>query len=291
MAASTDFSSGHDAPRKNPPVCILSGFADEIADGLDQQLATLEKLGVRHIEMRNVNGRNFTKYTPAEAREIKKQLDAAGVRLSAVGSPLGKIGIRDDFGPHMDTFKRTMELAQLMETSYIRMFSFFIPAGENPDDYKEAVLERWYQFQAYAKGSGIILLHENEKGIYGDHPGRCRTLLDAMDWDTVRGIFDPANFVQCKADTLEGFYLLEDKIVYMHIKDAVWETGRVVPSGQGDGHLEEILSRLFAKGFNGFLSLEPHLETGDIAVGGPEKFAIAHKALMEILDKLGVEAR
>lgn len=271
--------------------CIISGFADEIAEGLSDQLATLEKLGVRHIEMRNVNGRNFTDYTLAEAGEIKKQLDAAGVKLSAVGSPLGKIGITDDFGPHMDKFKRTMELAQLMETGYIRMFSFFIPGGENPDDYKEAVLDRWYRFQECAKGSGVILLHENEKGIYGDLPRRCRTLLDAMDWDTVQGIFDPANFVQCKADTLEGFGLLEDKIVYMHIKDAIWDTGKVVPSGQGDGHLEEILSRLFAGGFSGFLSLEPHLETGDIAVGGPEKFTIAHKALMEILDKLGVEAQ
>lgn len=269
--------------------CIISGFADEIADRLDEQLATLAKLNVHYMEMRNVNGRNFTDYTPAEAKEIKRQLDASGVRLSAVGSPLGKIGIEEDFAPHMDRFKRTMELAQIMETAYIRMFSFFIPDGKDPDEYKNAVLERWFQFQEYAKGSGIILLHENEKGIYGDIPRRCRTLLDAMDWDTVRGIFDPANFVQCKADTLEGFRLLEDKIVYMHIKDAIWDTGKVVPSGQGDGHLPEILGQLAGKDFCGFLSLEPHLETGDIAVGGPEKFTIAHKALMDILEKLDVE--
>lgn len=269
--------------------CIISGFADEIADDLGVQLATLEKLHVRYIEMRGVNGRNFTAYTPAEAKEIKKELDAAGVRLSAVGSPLGKIGIEDDFGPHMDLFKRTVELARVMETGFIRMFSFFIPEGKNPDDYQNAVLDRWYQFQEYARGSGVILLHENEKGIYGDIPRRCRTLLDAMDWEVVRGIFDPANFVQCGADTLEGFALLEDKIVYMHIKDALMGSGKVVPSGQGDGHLPEILSRLAAKGFNGFLSLEPHLETGDIAVGGPEKFTIAHRALVDILKTLPVE--
>lgn len=269
--------------------CIITGFADEIADDLETQLATLEKLGVHYIEMRNVNGRNFSDYTPGEAKEIKKRLDAAGVRLSAVGSPLGKIGIEDDFAPHMDKYKRVVELAQLMETDYIRMFSFYIPQGKNPDEYRSAVLDRWFQFQDYAKGTGVMLLHENEKGIYGDIPRRCRTLLDAMDWDTVKGIFDPANFVQCGVDTLEGFDLLEDKTVYMHIKDAIMDTGRVVPSGQGDGHVREILTRLVNKGYEGFLSIEPHLETGDIAVGGPEKFTIAHKALMDILSALPTE--
>lgn len=268
---------------------IISGFADEIADDLQTQIATLKKLGIGFVEMRNVNGKQLVEHGLDEVKEIKKNLDDNGIKLSAVGSPIGKIGINDDFTPHFDKFKHTVEIAQLLQTRYIRMFSFFIPDGQDADKYEEKVLNRWTKFADYVKGTDIVLLHENEKGIYGDIPERCKNLLDKMYFNYVKGIFDPANFVQCKVDTLEAFKLLKDKIVYLHIKDAVFDTGKVVPSGEGDGHIAEILKMLADSGFEGFLSLEPHLETGDIAVGGAEKFEIAYNALMSIIKTLDVE--
>lgn len=268
---------------------ILTGFADEIDDSLDKQMDTLDELGIRYIEMRGVEGKNLSDYTLSEAKEIKKRLDARGFRLSAVGSPIGKIGIRDEFTPHFDKFKRVTEIAAMMETGYIRMFSFFIPQGEDPEGYRDEVLDRWAQFAGYAKGSGIQLLHENEKGIYGDTAERCRNILNACDPAVVRGIFDPANFVQCGVETKTAFDLLEDDIVYMHIKDALAENGRVVPSGEGNGNLAWILKRLADRGFEGFLSLEPHLQTGDIAVCGADKFKLAHSALLKILKTLDAD--
>ncbi len=265
---------------------IITGFADEIADSLTEQMATLKELGIHYIEMRNVDGKNLSDCTLEEARAIKARLDENGFRLSAVGSPLGKIGVNDDFGPHYEKFKHVCQIARIMETRYIRTFSFFIPKGEDADVYQEKVLGYWKQFADYARTQDLILLHENEKGIYGDTPARCKTLLDAMDWNVVKGIFDPANFVQCGCDTKTGFDLLEKQIVYMHIKDALLENGKVVPSGQGDGNLAYILGRLAAQGYEGFLSLEPHLQTGDIAVCGADKFKIAYNALMDILKTL-----
>lgn len=267
---------------------IISGFADEIAESLKDQIATLEKLRIRYIEMRNVNGKSLVDHTLAEAKEVKDILDAKGIRLSAVGSPIGKISITDDFAPHFDKFKHTVELARLMETDYIRMFSFFIPEGGNADDYEAEVIRRFKCFADYAEDSGITLLHENEKDIYGDIPRRCRTLLDAMPGN-VAGIFDPANFVQCGVDTMEAFDMLKDKTVYLHIKDAIKTSGKVVPSGEGDGHIADILKQLANNGYEGFLSLEPHLETGAIAVGGAEKFTIAYNALMDILETIDAE--
>ncbi|HAA24848.1 MAG TPA: xylose isomerase, partial [Ruminiclostridium sp.] len=44
---------------------------------------------------------------------------------------------------------------------------------------------------------GIILAHENEKGIYGDTPERCVDIIKSMNCDYVRAVFDPANFIQC----------------------------------------------------------------------------------------------
>lgn len=268
---------------------IISSFADEIANDLDGQIATLLELNIHHVEMRGVNGKNFVDHSLEEAKAVKEKLDANGIKLSAIGSPLGKIGINDDFEPHFEKFKHTIELAKLMGTKYIRMFSFFIPEGEDANTYSDKVIALWKRFQDYAKDSGVILLHENEKGIYGDIPSRCKTLLDSLDFSVVKGIFDPANFVQCGAETLDGFELLKDKIVYIHIKDARKSDHVVVPVGEGDGNVAAILKQLADSGFEGFLSLEPHLATGDIAVCGAEKFKVAHTALMSLLATLDVE--
>jgi sugar phosphate isomerase/epimerase len=90
---------------------ILSAFADEIDPELKIQMDVLDQHGIRYIEMRGVNGRSFVQYTLEEARAIKKQLDERGFRLSAIGSPIGKIGITDDFEPHFELFRHTLELA------------------------------------------------------------------------------------------------------------------------------------------------------------------------------------
>lgn len=279
---------------------ILSAFADEIDSNLDIQMDVLDQHGIKFIEMRNVDGKNLVYYTLDEVREIKRRLDERGFKLSAVGSPLGKIGIHDDFEPHLELFKHTLEIAKIMDSPYIRMFSFFIPAGEEPDTYRDEVLHRWNQFVTAAQGSGVILLHENEKDIYGDTPERCLDLLKSLNSESVKGIFDFANFVQCDARNYpEGYELLKDYIEYVHIKDAVYSDHHVVPAGDGDGCVEEILSELQRRGYEGFLSLEPHLgkfkgfaelephSPGfDLPEGGPRSFAIAVQALKKVLDKV-----
>lgn len=279
---------------------ILSAFADEIDPRLDVQMDVLEQHGISYIEMRGVGGKNITEYSPEEVREIKKQLDDRGFRISAIGSPIGKIGITDDFGPHMESFKRTLEIAKILETRYIRMFSFYIPEGEKPEKYRDEVMDRWRQFLEAAEGTGIMLLHENEKGIYGDTPQRCLDLVKAMDSANLKLIFDPANFVQCDVVTYpEAYELLREHVVYMHIKDAVYSDHRVVPAGQGDGRVKDILESLYKSGFDGFLSIEPHLwnfvgfaelENRKIEAStedsGPEKFAIAAYALKKLIREI-----
>lgn len=76
---------------------ILSAFADEIDENLKIQMDVLEEFGISHIEMRGVNGRNLTQHSIDEVKEIKRQLDDRGFRISAIGSPIGKIKITDPF--------------------------------------------------------------------------------------------------------------------------------------------------------------------------------------------------
>ncbi len=274
---------------------ILTGFADEIAPELDIQMQVLEKLNMNHIEMRGVEGRSFVEYTEAEAREIKKRLDDRGFSLSAIGSPIGKIRISEKFEPHMELFRHTVELAHIMDTPNIRMFSFYGPEGGSPVAYREKVMEQLGQFADYAASNDVVLLHENEKGIYGEMAEGCLDIMKQFYGAHFKAVFDFANFVQARQDTLEAYELLKPYIAYIHVKDARWEDGSVVPAGFGDGNVELILKRLKESGYGGYLSLEPHLSdfTGFSALekggkpggklSGEEAFTLAHDSLLKLL--------
>jgi len=283
---------------------ILSGFSDEIDKDLNIQISELKRNNINNMEIRGVYGKGIVEYSENEVKEIKKLLDGEGILISSVGSPIGKISITDRFEAHLDLFKHTLEIAGILCSKYIRMFSFYIPEGENPQDFRDEVLERWNSFVETAKGTGIILAHENEKGIYGDIPERCADIIKSMNCSYVKAVFDPANFIQCDAETYpEAYTLLKPYIEYMHIKDALYDTGKVVPAGIGNGKIKEILSDI-NKSFDRemFLSLEPHLgsfaglealETGIdkslMEKSGPEKFEIAVTALRNVMKEAGIK--
>lgn len=277
----------------------ISGFADEIDPSLDKQIEVIKKLGISHIEMRGVDGKGLVEYPLDEVKKIKEKLDANGIKLSAIGSPIGKIQITDAFEEHFELFKHTVEIAKIMETPYIRMFSFFMPEGEEPEKYKDEVFRRLGMFVEYAKQQDVVLLHENEKEIYGDVAVRCKEILDEFACDNFHAVFDFANFVQCKQDTKEAYEMLKPYISYIHIKDAMWESGKVVPAGYGDGNVKEILADLIKNGYEGVLSLEPHLadfsgfsalEQGETEkkepLSGEEAYTTACNALRKILEEL-----
>ncbi len=278
---------------------FLSGFADEMDASLDAQIRGLKDLDIGHIEVRGVDGRNISEYSPEEAKAIKQKLDAGGISVSAIGSPIGKIGILEDMDAHLALFQNVLEIAKVLEAPYIRLFSFFIPAGEDASAYRDEVLRRMERLVAAAKGSGITLLHENEKEIYGDTAERCRDILESIGSDGLRATFDPANFVQCGVAPFPHAYeLLRPYIEYVHIKDATAD-GTVVPAGQGEGHVKELLAALKESGFSGFASLEPHLGnfTGfaaleldgalaDLPEGGIKTFSVAADALRKILQEV-----
>ena len=238
---------------------ILSGFSDEIAPELDLQLAAIREWGLSHIELRAADGVNVSDFSTEKVKEVKNKLAGAGVSVSSIGSPIGKIGIEEDFAPHLEKLKRTLEIQKELGAPYLRMFSFYIPQGRAPEDFREEVLDRVGRMAEEAAAWDSVLLHENEKGIYGDSAPRCKELLEAFYGPHFKAVFDFANFVQVGQQTLPAYELLKPYVEYVHVKDAQWGTGAVVPAGQGDGHVKDILTDLIGGGWKGFLSLEPHL--------------------------------
>lgn len=236
----------------------ITGFADEIHPSLDLQIQALQEFGVKALELRAADGVNVSDFTPQKVREVKEKLNAAGIAVSAIGSPIGKISIEDDFAPHMEKLKRTLEIQKELDAPYLRMFSFYIPQGQDPGSFAGAVLDRLGAMAEEGKRWDAVLLHENEKGIFGDTAPRCLELMRALAGEHFQAVFDFANFVEVGQPTPEAFALLRPYIRYVHVKDCT-AGKKIVPAGQGEGHIREILAQLIDSGWRGWLSLEPHL--------------------------------
>ncbi|MBQ5970384.1 MAG: sugar phosphate isomerase/epimerase [Clostridia bacterium] len=240
---------------------LISAFSDECGEAsITGQIAACKVNRITHMELRGFGkGKNINATTVDEARVMKAALDDAGMHVSAIGSAYGKINIKEDFAPHFEAFKNTLAVAKVLGTRYIRMFSFYFDAEDSYEAYRDEVLHRVQMMADAAHDAGLLCCHENEKGIYGDNAERCLDLLTNVRH--LRGVFDPANFVQCGVDTLHAFELLAPHIEYMHIKDALFADGRVVPAGKGDGNVKAILTAMAARGGDCILTLEPHLQS------------------------------
>jgi len=234
----------------------LYAFADEASPRLKNQIAAMQRNHLSGLEIRNTDYGNVSGLSLAQAREIKGMLDDAGLVIWSCGSPMGKIPITGDFSAHLDAFRRTLDIAHALDAENIRMFSFYVPEGQDPIPFKNQVMDYLGAFVQAAEGSGIDLCHENEKGIYGDIAPRCKEIFDTHP--TLKCVFDPANFIQSGQETLSAWAMLKGHVKYMHIKDAL-PSGQVVPAGKGAGRLPEILADYRAMGGR-HLSIEPHLK-------------------------------
>ena len=230
-------------------------FADEASASIDKQIEAMKRNGLQGLEIRNVDGTNVSDITLEKAKEVHEKMEAAGLKVWSIGSPLGKIGIEDAFEPHLEKLKHTLEVAKILNCKNIRMFSFYLPEGKDPEDYREEVMRRLKAMVKVAKDSGIDLCHENEKGIYGDVAKRCLDIHKEVP--ELKGIFDPANYIQCEQKTIEAWEMLHPYIKYLHIKDAL-ESGMVVPAGAGIGNLKQIVDAFRAQGGEN-VTIEPHL--------------------------------
>lgn len=237
----------------------LYAFADEADKYMDGQIAAMLRNGLQGLEVRNVDGTNVSSITLEKAKEVRQKLDDNGLITWSIGSPIGKMKIDGDWEAHLNKYRHTLEVADILGAKNIRMFSFFMPKGEDPVTYRQLVIDRLGQFLEIAKGTGIALCHENEKGIYGDIADRCLDIH--RQFPELKGIFDPANFVQCADDTLRGWEMLKEYVYYLHIKDALPDSS-VVPAGKGVGNVAHIVKDFLARGGQ-CMTIEPHLTVFD----------------------------
>ena len=270
----------------------LSAFADEIGPDPKEQVAVLKGCGVRHIEFRSILKTNVLDLTDLQITEFKALLDRHGFKLSAIGSPIGKVKIDAPFEPHLTRFKRAIELCKVFGTPNIRVFSYYKPEGTTWEQWRGEILSRMGEKVRRAEKAGVRLLHENEHNIYGDDPKRVVDLLRSVNSPSFRAVYDAANYVFCGYDPWQGWQLTKSWTSHFHIKD--WKAGdtRGSLAGEGQGRLPEVIADAVS-GYDGFATLEPHLLGGGPTGGvtGTELFPKAVAAFTAILDRAGATYR
>lgn len=274
----------------------LSAFGDEIDSDLDVQLATLVGLNIHRLDLRAAWGVNVAKMSDEDVARVKKTLAAHGVKVACLGTPLGKSPLQAPPEAEKANLVRLMAVGEALDCRVMRIFSFYPPditSNAHYDQYVPASAERLGELARLAEKEGFTLVHENEKGIVGDTPARCQAILQAVNSPALRCAWDPANFVQVGVERPldQGWAGLKPYLSYVHIKDAVLADGHVVPAGQGDGQVCELLLNLKAMGYQGILALEPHLKVAGHSSGfsGAEGMTIAVAALRKLMAETGCQ--
>ena len=236
---------------------VLSAFADEAGNSLDEQIAALRGNGIRYIEPRNIDGKGILDHTEESLASIKERLDAAGIKVGSLGSPIGKYDITADFESYLVTFEKALCACEILGTKKMRMFSFFVEQDKLAE-HRDEVIRRLQIMVDLATERGITLCHENESRIYGQMPAEVNDLMDNVKG--LKAIFDPANYRMNDGDVMAGIEATLKNFAYLHIKDAVYQTQTILPAGEGEGRIADVINIVNGK-VEGevMLTLEPHL--------------------------------
>lgn len=266
----------------------ISGFGDEIADDPAEQLDVLAGLGIHHLDLRGAWGRNVLDFDRDDVDRLRAVLSGKGARVALVASPVGKSQIDQPAAYERARLETAIRLAEAFETPLIRMFSFY-HQGIAHAGCRDEVVSRLGDWARTAERAGVTLVLENEGDLWADTPERCRDLLATIDSPALRFTLDTGNFATLGiAAHDEAYGLLRPWLHHIQIKDARQEPQQIVPAGEGEGQIPELLAAARRDGYQGYLSLEPHLAVAGKAGGfsGAELFGTAARALRRILDAL-----
>ncbi len=242
------------------PEVLLSAFGDEAAATRTavEQLAVLSALGLSHYSVRFVDlGRgvvNVVRLANDELDELAALHRRYGMRVATIGSPLGKVKLRDvddgtknayrPFGEYLEgEVARAIEIATRLGTRLIRGFSFYPPRGDDRERHFAQTVEQLGRIAARCGAAGVVFGVELEANLMGETGEMLHRLHAAVDHPALVTVYDGANLA-CRnldAAACHAQYLaMADAQGWMHVKDY-----RIDPALAWDGHVDEDRLRNF----------------------------------------------
>ena len=260
---------------------VLSAFGDEIDDDLDTQLDVLADLDIHYLEMRTAWGKRASDLSGREVGRLAASCQAHSMQVSCIGSRVGKSPLTEPLEATLAELGRILDLANRLGTDLVRIFSFRVPElGRQPEHFDES-LARLSAVADAALQRRVVLVMENETGMVGDTPERCRALLQGVDSPSLRFVWDIGNFPHTGVDrpVERGWPLLGRHVAHVQVKDTRRSDRAMTAAGEGDGQALELLGKLRDAGYRGFLALEPHLR-GLSGAASMKRAAAALRGLM-----------
>lgn len=252
----------------------FTGFADEAAKGIDGQIQATLDLGWKNIEARAIDGVNIHDLDDAAFDAVAGKLEAAGVHINCFGSAIANWGKsiekEEDFQKDLEQTRRAIPRMQRLGTHLVRIMSYAVLEDRSPEDqFREKRIQRLREIVDLFLEAGIQPVHENCMNYGGMGWSYTLDLIDNVPG--LKLVFDTGNPVFNKDRTKkepfpmqsswEFYSAVRDYVAYIHIKDGRMTDGKMVFSycGEGDGDVQRILNDAFAGGYNGGISIEPHI--------------------------------
>ena len=271
----------------------ISAFGDEIDDNVETQLKVLNDLSIRFLELRSAWGSNVLELADEQVGRLVELCEAHSIRVSCIGSPIGKSPIDGPIEKVVSDLNRIIDIAEMLGIDRIRVFSFYPEKDGLQADRVEASISRLAVLADAARQRGAELLLENEGGLVGDIPERCRALVEGVNNPNLRYVWDTGNYPQMGFERSVdiGWPLLAEYTDRVQVKDCRIADGTITVAGSGDGQVRELLENLRDVGYSGFLALEPHLLVAGQRGGfsGAEGMKMAADALRRLIAEVGCQ--
>ncbi len=244
----------------------LGAFTDEISQDLAHACDVCRDYGVTGAEIRGVWDTPVQGLTQRQVREIKRIVADHGMRVCSVASPFGKCELTEpaEIAKHMDILRRCADIARELDCRVVRGFVFWRRGPETPWD---AMLDAYKPVPDILEEKDVILGIENEHACYVGTAGHARLFLNRLRCARVQVVWDPANHVHDPEAVHtppfpEGYALIADDIVHVHVKDAApGPDGAVRCVFLGAGSVDWVgqFHALQGQGYGGYVSLETHV--------------------------------
>ncbi|MBO9609545.1 MAG: sugar phosphate isomerase/epimerase [Paenibacillaceae bacterium] len=253
----------------------LGIITDEVSPVLDDALTWIRERNLHHVEIRMVDGRNVIALTDDEAREVRRRVEAHGLYVAAIASPVFKCPLDpnravaggDTFGQsadedvarHFELLERAIEIARLLGTTRIRIFSFW--REEQPEQYEAEIAAHLKRAADIAQERGCLLLLENEPSCNGGHAAEVGRLAERVDSAALRVLWDPGNEAYTGRTAFpDGYEAVKRVLAHVHLKDAIHgpDGAKCVPIGEGTVDFPGQLAALERNGYDGLYSIETH---------------------------------
>jgi sugar phosphate isomerase/epimerase len=244
----------------------LAVFTDEVSQDLGEAIAFAREFKLQGFSIRSVWGKKGPQALSLDdAKRVKTMCDDAGLKICEVGSPFYKCDIDkpEEIRKHQDWLKHFIEVAGIFDTRLIRVFTFWNKGKY--EDYRARILEHYVKPLEIVKGSGCVLCVENEGATFVGTGRQVRDFVDRLNHPQVRIAWDPCNALCCEEHEVpfpDGYKMVKDKMVHMHLKDAVRAAkpseSKCVEVGKGEVDYRGHLKQLIADKYDGWISLETH---------------------------------